>query len=68
MVSITADTFAENCIYTIKQKKKDNTIILWIRIKDLNEKLDIKNSFDLVDKEIKGKFQDSPIKEQIEKI
>ena len=36
--------------------------MLWIRIKDLNEKLDIKNIFDLLDKEIKGKFKDRPTK------
>ena len=41
--------------------------MLWIRIKDLNEKLDIKNFFDLVKKEIKGKFKDHPTKEQIKK-
>ena len=42
MVFITAEVFAENCIYTIKQQKKDKTTVLWIRIKDLAEKLDIK--------------------------
>ena len=57
LVFITAEIFAKNCIYTIKQQKKDNTIVLWIRIKDSNEKLDIKNIFDLVDKEIKGKLK-----------
>ena len=41
--------------------------MLWIRIKYFNEKLDIKNIFDLVDKEIKGKFKDRPTKEQIKK-
>ena len=61
MVFITAEVFAENCIYTIKQKK-DNTTVLWIRIKDLSEKLNIKNIFDSIDKEIKGKgkFKDKP--------
>ena len=39
--------------------------MLWIRSKDLNAKLDIKNFFDLVAKEIKGKFKDRPTKEQI---
>ena len=33
MVFITADTFAENCIYIIKQtKKKDDNSVLWIRM------------------------------------
>ena len=31
MVPITAEVFAENCIYTIKKQKKDKTV-LWIRI------------------------------------
>ena len=68
MVFIIAEVFAENCIYTIKQQKRDKTI-LWIRIKDLNKKLDIKNIFDLVDKEIKGRFNkdNCPSKEQIRK-
>ena len=67
MVFITAEIFSENCIYTIKRQIKDETTVLWIRIKDLNEKLDIKNIFDLVDKEIKDKFKDRPTKEQIQK-
>ena len=42
--------------------------MLWIRIKDLGGKLDTKNIFDSVDKEIKGKFKDSyPTKQQIKK-
>ena len=49
-------------------KKKGKEPVLWIRIKDLGEKLDAKNVFDLVDKEIKGKFKDSyPTKQQIKK-
>ena len=68
MVFITADTFAENCLSTIKQEEKDNTVVLWITMKDLNGKLDIKNIFDLVGKEIKGKFKDKkPTEEQIRK-
>ena len=53
MVFITAEIFSENCIYTIKRQIKDETTVLWIRIKDLNEKLD--------------KFKDRPTKEQIQK-
>ena len=67
MVFIAAEVSAENCIYTIKQQEKDKTF-LWIRIKDLNKKIDVKNIFDLVDKEIKRKFEDNrPTKEQIRK-
>ena len=67
MTVITAKILAENCIYTMKQRKKDKTTVSWTRIKDLNEKLDIKNIFDLIHKEIKGKFKDGASKEQIKK-
>ena len=67
MVFVTADKFAENYIYTIKQQKKDETTVLWIRIKALSEKLGIKNIFDSVDKEITGKFKNCSTKEQIKK-
>ena len=68
MVFVTAGKFAENYIYTIKQQKKDETTVLWITIKDLSEKLGIKNIFDSVDKEIRGKFKNCPTKEQTKKI
>ena len=45
---ISSDAFTKNCIYTTKQQKKKEK--LWIRIKDLKEKLDLKNVCDLVDK------------------
>ena len=58
MVEVSAKTFAKNCIHTIIQlKSKKKKTVLWIRVKDIREKLDIKNIFDLVDKEIKGKFE-----------
>ena len=56
MVHVSAKTFAENCIFTIIQLKKGKEPVLWIRIKDIGETLDVKNIFDLVDKEMKGKF------------
>ena len=66
MVFIAADTLADNQICTIKQKKKDDSVLLWIKIKKLNGKLGIKNIFDLVNKEIKCKFKDKkPTEEQI---
>ena len=68
MVDISSETFAKNCIHTIKQLKKGKEPILWIRIKDIGEKLDVKNILDLVDKEIKGKFEtNSFTKQQIGK-
>ena len=51
MVFITSEVFAENCIYTIKQQKKDNTSVLWIN--------------DSVDKEIKDKCKDKPTEKQM---
>ena len=69
MSFITADTFAKNCIFTIRQlKKRGEKSVLWIRIKDLAKKLDINFFFDSFDKEIKGKFKDNcPTKQQIKK-
>ena len=56
------------CIHTIKQLKKGKEPVLWIRIKDTEEKFDAKSIFDLVDKEIKGKFETNYFaKQQIRK-
>ena len=57
MFKITAETFAKNCVHTIKVNKKDNKSVLWIKMIDIQKKLDVKNIHDLVDKEIKGKFK-----------
>ena len=46
---ISTETFAKSCIYTIEQLKKEKEPVLWIRIKDLGEKLDIKKMFGSVD-------------------
>ena len=55
MVEVSAKTLAKNCIHTIIQlKSKKKKTVLSIRVKDIREKLDIKNIFDLVDK---GKFE-----------
>ena len=53
MFKFTAETFAKNCVHTIKVNKT----VLWIKMIDNQKKLDIKNIDDLVDKEIKGKFK-----------
>ena len=68
MVDISAETFSKNCIHTITQLKNGKEPALWIRIKDIGRKLDVKNIFDLVDKEIKGKFETNYLtKQQIRK-
>ena len=57
MFKVTSETFAKNCVHTIKVNKADNKSILCIKIIDIQKKLDVKNIHDLVDKEIKGKFK-----------
>ena len=42
MVFITSEVFAENEIYTIKPQKRDGSVVLRIRIKNLNKKLGLK--------------------------
>ena len=68
MVDISTETFAKNCIHTREKQKKGKEPVLWIAIKDLGEKLYIKNIFNLVDKEVKGKFETNyPTKQQLKK-
>ena len=68
MVDISAKIFAENYIQTITQLRKDKKLALWLRIKDIGEKLDIKNIFHLIDKEIKGKLETNyPTEQQTRK-
>ena len=68
MVDISAETFAKNCIHIITQVRKSEKLVLWLRIKDIGREFDVKNIFDLVDKEIKGKFKTSyPTEQQIRK-
>ena len=57
MFKFTAETFAKNCVHTIKLNKADNKSVSCIKIIDTQKKLDVKNIHDLVDKEIKGKFK-----------
>ena len=57
MVEISADTFAKSSIHTIEQLRKGKKLALWIRIKDIGRELDVENIYDLIDKEIKGKFK-----------
>ena len=51
MLKVTAETFAKNCIHTMKVTKTDNKSV------DIQKKLNVKNIHDLVDKEIKGRFK-----------
>ena len=68
MVKIGAETFAKNCIHTISQLKKGKEPALWIRIKDIGREADVENTYDLIYKEIDGKFETNNLtNEQIEK-
>ena len=53
-----AETFSKNCVYNIIDKEKK----LWLRNKDKGEKLEVKNIYDLVDKE--GKFKVNNLTQQ----
>ena len=62
MFKICAETVAKNCVYDIIDKEKK----LWLRNKDIGEKLGVENIYDLIDKEIKYKFETrNPINEQV---
>ena len=68
MVDISAETFAKNCFHTKSQLKTGKESILWLRINGTGRELDVKNIFDLVDKEIRGKFETNhPTEQQIRK-
>ena len=68
MFKVTAETFAKNCVHTIKVNKTDNKSVLWIKMIDIKKKLNYKKIYDLVNKEIMGKFKTSnPTDEQIKK-
>ena len=68
MVDIGAETFVKNCIHTISQLKRGKELVLRLRIKKIGRELDVKNIFDLVDKEIKSKFETNyPTEQQIRK-
>ena len=69
MVEISAETWndAGVGVIIINYKGQDKPV-LWLRIKDIGRELDVKNIFDLVDKEIKGKFEtDYPTEPKIRK-
>ena len=64
---ITAKTFAKNCVDTIKVETS-NKSVLWIKMINIQKKLDAKNIHNLVDTEIKGKFKTNNLAdEQIKK-
>ena len=65
---VTSETFAKNCAHTIKVNKRDNKSVVWIKMIDIQQKLDVKNIDHLVDKELKAKFKTNNLTdEQIKK-
>ena len=68
MCKVIAETFVKNCVHTIKVNETDNKSLLWIKIIDIQKKLDVQNIHVLVDKEIKVEFKtNNPTNEQIKK-
>ena len=62
MLKISVETYAKNCIHNIIDKEK----MLWLRKKDIGEKLGVENIYDLIDKEVRGRFENKdPTNEQI---
>ena len=53
MVVITAEAYQNARVHTITVKKKD---FFWVKMKDIQERLAIKNISDLLRKEICGRF------------
>ena len=49
-IDISAETFVKSCIQTMTQVRKSKNFFLWIIIKYIGEKLNVKNIFGLVDK------------------
>ena len=62
MFRTNATTFAENCVHNIIVKEKK----LWLRNKDIGEKLGVENIYDFIGKEIKGKVEkNNPTEQEI---
>ena len=53
ILNISAETYAKNSILKIIDKEK----MLWLRNKDMGEKLGVKSIYDLIDKKIKGRYR-----------
>ena len=53
ILNISAETYAKNSILKIIDKEK----MLWLRNKDMGEKLGVKSIYDLIDKKIKRRYK-----------
>ena len=52
MFRISGKIYAKNGVYNITDKE----IMLWLRNKHIGEKIGVVNIYDLIDREIKGRF------------
>ena len=52
MFNVTVERFAKNSVHTIKVNKADNKSVLWITMIDIQKLFNVKNSHDMVHKEI----------------
>ena len=67
MININANTYAENCVHTIEVIKKDNKLVSWIKMHDIQNNLGIKNMSDLIIKAVQGIYKtETPTNERIE--
>ena len=57
MFKISAEKFAKNFVYTIKVNKTDNKSVLWIKMIDIQKKLDVKNIYDWLMKKLKANIR-----------
>ena len=68
IIDINGNTYAENCVHTVKVIRKEDKSVSWIKMHDIQEKLGARNMSDLTIKAIKGIYKpNTPTKEQIEK-
>ena len=57
MIKISVDTYAENSINTIAVPKEDSKAVLWINMDDMQDKLSVKNIFEMTKEAIKGIYE-----------
>ena len=57
MIKISVDTYAENSINTIAVPKEDSKAVLWIKMDDMQDKLSVKNIFEMTKEAIKGIYE-----------
>ena len=57
MIKISLDTYAENSINTITVHKEDSKAVVWIKMDDVQDKLSVKNIFEMTKEAIKGIYE-----------